>query len=83
MLTALGIGLMIGVVRERTQLAICSLRGRAPHALVALLGCISWQLGVPVFIAALVAMAALTLATYLLSAKDDPGMTGEVAVLRL
>ena len=81
LLTALGIGLMIGVVRERTQPPHLLPAGTRTHALVALLGCISWQLGVPVFIAALVAMAALTLATYLLSAKDDPGMTGEVAVL--
>lgn len=81
LLTALGIGLMIGVVRERTQPPHLLPAGTRTHALVALLGCISWQLGVPVFIAALVAMAALTLAAYLLSAKDDPGMTGEVAVL--
>ncbi|WP_286998611.1 MULTISPECIES: MgtC/SapB family protein [Comamonas] len=81
LLTALGMGLMIGVVRERTQPPHLLPAGTRTHALVALLGCISWQLGVPVFIAALVAMAALTLAAYLLSAKDDPGMTGEVAVL--
>ena len=81
LLTALGIGLMIGVVRERTQPPQLLPAGLRTHALVALMGCVSWMLGPWVLIAALVAVAALTLGTYLQTAQDDPGMTGEVAVL--
>lgn len=81
LLTALGIGLMIGVVRERTQPPHLLPAGTRTHALVALLGSIGWLLGLWVFVAALVAVAALTLGAYLQNAKEDPGMTGEVAVL--
>lgn len=81
LLTALGVGLMIGVVRERTQPPHLLPAGTRTHALVALLGCISWLLGPWVFIAALLALAALTLVAYLQSAQEDPGLTGEVALL--
>lgn len=81
LLTALGVGLMIGVVRERTQPPHLLPAGTRTHALVALLGCITWLLGPWVFIAALLALAALTLAAYLQSAHEDPGLTGEVALL--
>ena len=81
LLIALGVGLMIGVVRERTQPPHLLQAGTRTHALVALLGCVAWMLGMPVFIAALVALAALTLGGYMKSAQDDPGLTGEVALL--
>lgn len=81
LLTALGVGMMIGVVRERTQPPHMLLAGTRTHALIALLGSICWLLGPWVFVAAFVAMAALTLGGYVHSAKDDPGLTGEVTVL--
>lgn len=81
LLTALGVGLMIGVVRERTQPPHLLPAGTRTHALVALLGAIGWLLGLWVFVAVFVGVAALTLGAYLQSAKNDPGLTGEVAVL--
>ena len=81
LLTALGIGLMIGVVRERTQPPHLLPAGTRTHALVALLGSIGWLLSPWVFIAVLLAVTALTVTAYHASVKDDPGLTGEIALL--
>ncbi|MGE5407968.1 MAG: MgtC/SapB family protein, partial [Syntrophothermus sp.] len=81
---ALGIGLMLGVERERRK-------GRGPSrgpagirtfALVALLGGLAERVGhtaVVVVVAAFVGLAAV--AAYLQSDRDDPGMTTEVALM--
>ncbi len=59
--------------RARPSRPICCLRGRARARAGGVARLYQLAAGRAVFIAALVAMAALTLATYLLSAKDDPG----------
>jgi uncharacterized membrane protein (DUF4010 family) len=81
-LSALGLGLLVGVVRERQHPA----DGRAPagmrtHTIAALGGAIGWTLGLPVFLVVLAAVAALAFASYLRSEARDPGQTGEVALL--
>lgn len=93
-LAALGIGLLIGVVRERHG-ARDGDRGGAPmdaangsvraglrtHAVLALAAAAAMQLGTGVLAVLLLAVAALVVASYWASHRDDPGMTGEVALL--
>lgn len=79
--TALGVGLMIGVVRERTQAQGTTIAGTRTHALLALLGSMGLLLGPLPFLAAFIAVAALNVASYQRSAAADPGLTGEVAVI--
>ena len=82
LLTALGLGLMIGVVRERghggSDVAQAGIR---THALGAVLGHVAWVLGPWVFIAALVVTGAFAMVAYLRSVDKDPGLTGEVALV--
>lgn len=81
LLTALGLGLLIGVVRERRHEPGVSKAGTRTHALLALLGWVSWGLGPLVFAAVLVVVGALALSGYAKTADKDPGLTGEVALL--
>ena len=82
LLTALGIGLMIGIVRERMHGGPQTLAaGTRTHALICLLGCMGWMLGSAAFVVCLLLAGALTIAAYLHTAREDPGLTGEVALL--
>lgn len=81
---ALGIGLMVGLERERKkgegeQRSAIGLR---TCTLTALLGHVAMVLGdIPLVAVALLALAALLTATYLKERGDDPGLTTEVALL--
>jgi uncharacterized membrane protein (DUF4010 family) len=79
--TALGLGVMIGVVRERHHAAQDIKAGIRTHFLLALLGALGWHLGPQVFVVLLLGVAALTTVGYAMSAREDPGLTGEVAAL--
>lgn len=71
---ALGIGLLIGVEREKRK-GTGADRGPAgirTFALVSLLGALSASLSVWVLAAALLGVAGLALASYLRSPSDDP-----------
>lgn len=81
LLTALGVGLMVGVVRERMHAAHGLVAGTRTHALISVLGCVAWILGSGVFIAAVLAVGVLAAVAYAITARDDPGLTGEVALL--
>ncbi|MCL1635967.1 DUF4010 domain-containing protein [Luteimonas sp. SX5] len=84
LLAALGIGLLIGAMRERRKDdpdAGPTAAGLRTHALTALLGAVAWQLGLAVFVTAFAAVALLTFAGYRRSAEHDLGLTGEVALL--
>jgi uncharacterized membrane protein (DUF4010 family) len=81
LLTALAIGLLIGVVRERTHLTTVSKAGTRTHALIAVLGAVTWGLGPGPFSASLVVVGALAVIGYLKTANTDPGMTGEIAIV--
>jgi uncharacterized membrane protein (DUF4010 family) len=84
LLVALGIGLLLGVERERRK-------GRGPErgpagirtfALVALLGGLSYRLGgVTVTAVALGIVGLAAVAAYVTSDEEDPGLTTEVALL--
>jgi uncharacterized membrane protein (DUF4010 family) len=79
--SAIGLGLLIGAVRERAQQdhphAVAGVR---THVMVALAGALGAAMGVPVLIAVLLVLGALTVASYIRTASTDPGMTGEVAL---
>jgi uncharacterized membrane protein (DUF4010 family) len=82
--TALGIGLLVGIERERRK-------GDGPHrrtagvrtfSVGALLGAVSTLLGGPVVVAAtVVGVAVLAAVAYWRQRDEDPGLTTEVALL--
>jgi uncharacterized membrane protein (DUF4010 family) len=81
-LTALGLGLLIGVVRERQR----DHGGHTPagmrtHTIAALGGAVAWGLGLPVFLVLLAAVGLLAYGSYRHVDATDPGQTGEVALL--
>lgn len=79
--SAIGIGLLIGAVRERAQPdPQHSVAGVRTHVLVALAGAVGITLGAPVFIAVLLVLGALCVASYFRTASRDPGLTSEVAL---
>jgi len=80
-LAALGLGLLNGVIRERRHGDDSELAGTRTHALVAVLGFVTWGLGLPAFVACLVLVGALTVSGYVRTTRLDPGLTGEVALL--
>ncbi|MBB5015520.1 MgtC/SapB family protein [Rehaibacterium terrae] len=76
--TALGLGLLIGAVRERAGAATAGLR---THAIAALAGAVALWLSPWVLLVTLLAVAAFAALGYRRSAGADPGLTGEVALL--
>ena len=77
---ALGAGLLVGLVRERGH-GTHSTAGLRTHALVALATAVAAWLGSGVLLVALTAVALLAAMSYHASHKEDPGLTGEVALL--
>ncbi|MFN7213581.1 MAG: MgtC/SapB family protein, partial [Betaproteobacteria bacterium] len=72
--TALGLGLLIGVVRERQR----DHGGHTPagmrtHTIAALGGAVAWTLGLPVFLVLLAAMGLLAYGSYRHVDTTDPG----------
>ena len=80
-LTALAIGILLGVVRERRPQADKSKAGLRTHALISILGYVAWGLGPWPFTATVLAVGALVYSGYRATAPTDPGLTGEIAVL--
>lgn len=86
-LAALGIGLLIGVVRERHSARDDGAEGGSvraglrTHAVLALAAAAAMQLGTGVLAVLVLAVAALVVASYWASHREDPGMTGEIALL--
>jgi uncharacterized membrane protein (DUF4010 family) len=80
--TAIGLGLMIGVVRERLHADSGStIAGIRTHALVAIVTAVATGFGAPALVAVLLLVGGLGIASYLRTADKDPGLTGEVALL--
>lgn len=79
--TALGVGLLVGAVRERRHPDRATSAGLRTHALAALSGAVSLWLGLAVFVV-VVALAGLFAAmSYRLSRAEDPGLTGEMTLV--
>ena len=79
--TALGVGLLVGAVRERRHPDRATSAGLRTHALAALSGAVALWLGLAVFVV-VVAMAGLFAAmSYRLSRAEDPGLTGEITLV--
>ena len=79
--TALGVGLLVGAVRERRHPGRDTSAGLRTHALAALSGAVALWLGLAVFVV-VVAMAGLFAAlSYRQSRAEDPGLTGEITLV--
>jgi len=82
LLTAIAIGLLIGVVRERHHReggAIVA--GLRTHAMVATASAAAAVIGPAALVAVVLAVAVLAVAAYVRTRNDDPGLTGEMALL--
>ena len=75
LLTALGVGLLIGVVRERRHQPGRTKAGTRTHALVAMLGYVSWSLGTCPFVVTVLVIGALVIGGYQATAQSDHGQT--------
>ncbi|RDZ28836.1 DUF4010 domain-containing protein [Lysobacter silvisoli] len=81
LLSAIALGLLIGVVRERAHTGDrTAVAGVRTHAVVAIAAAVAALLGPAVLVALLVVVGALALASYVFTRHDDPGLTGEVAL---
>jgi uncharacterized membrane protein (DUF4010 family) len=84
LLTALGVGLLIGLMRERRSGdpdSGPSAAGLRTHALAALGAALAWHLGPNVFLVTLAISGLLVTVSYRRSAEKDIGLTGEFALL--
>jgi uncharacterized membrane protein (DUF4010 family) len=79
--TALGLGLLVGAVRERRQGQWRIAAGLRTHAIASLAGAVAHAIGLPVLVALLVGVAALGAISYYRSSASEPGITGEVALI--
>ena len=77
---ALGAGLLVGLVRERGH-GPNATAGLRTHALVALSAAVAAWLGPSVLMVALAGIALLAAMSYRATHDQDPGLTGEVALL--
>ncbi len=79
--TALGLGLLIGAERERSQPDDAMPAGLRSFALTALAGAVAERFGSVALVAVLVVVGALSLAGYRRTRESDPGLTTELALL--
>jgi uncharacterized membrane protein (DUF4010 family) len=79
--SAIGLGLLIGAVRERAHPdPRHSVAGVRTHLMAALAGSVGAALGTAVLVTVLVIIGALMVVSYLRTSDADPGLTGEVAL---
>jgi uncharacterized membrane protein (DUF4010 family) len=82
LLTAIAIGLLIGVVRERHHREDGAIvAGIRTHAMVATAAGAAAAVGPAMLVAVMLAVGVLAVAAYLRTRADDPGLTGEMALL--
>lgn len=79
LMTALGVGLMIGTVRERAHAE--TFAGVRTHALTAMAAVLATSLGMGAFLMLLAMLVALVAVAYWRSSQHDPGLTGEIALM--
>jgi uncharacterized membrane protein (DUF4010 family) len=79
--SAIGLGLLIGAVRERAHAdPQHSVAGVRTHLMAALAGAVGAALGTAVLVAVILLLGALSVVSYVRTADADPGLTGEVAL---
>lgn len=78
--SALGLGLLIGLVRERAG-ASARVAGLRTHALLALAAAIAMRLGWPILLVLLAGVVVLAALVYRGTRQEDPGLTTETALL--
>ena len=84
LLTALGVGLLIGLMRERRRSdtdSPPSVAGLRTHALASLASAIAWHIDARAFLVFLAVSGALIAVSYHRTAQADVGLTSEFAVL--
>jgi uncharacterized membrane protein (DUF4010 family) len=81
LLTSLGIGMLIGTVRERLHKPGAMKAGVRTHAIAGLLGALALTISPTAFVTTLLIAGVLIAMGYHHSAHQDPGMTGEFALL--
>jgi uncharacterized membrane protein (DUF4010 family) len=79
--TALGLGLLVGAVRERRKGEWRIAAGLRTHALVALAGAVALWLALPVFVTTVAIIGVLGGLSYARASVKEPGLTGEVALV--
>ncbi|MEL1263458.1 MgtC/SapB family protein [Pseudoxanthomonas putridarboris] len=79
--SALGLGLLIGLVRERAHGRAHAIAGLRTHALVALGAAVAAWLGQPVLLVGLGVTGVLAAMSYRATHQDDPGLTSEVTLV--
>lgn len=79
--SALGVGLLVGLVRERRKPEQAVVAGLRTHAVVALAGAVAFGLHLAVFVAVLLAVGGFAAMGYRQTRATDPGLTGELALL--
>ena len=79
--TALGIGLLIGTVREKLHADQTLNSGIRTHAVLSLVCSVGMTLGLNAFLVIFAVVGALVVVSYRNSLKSDAGMTGEVALM--
>jgi len=79
--SAIGLGLLIGAVRERAQAeGQPSVAGVRTYLMAAIAGLLGAAMGLAVLVTVLVLIGALALVSYWRTSEADPGLTGEVAL---
>lgn len=79
--SALGLGLLIGLVRERSPGRGHRIAGLRTHALVALGAAVAAALGLPVLLVGLGVTGLLAAMAYHATHQDDPGLTSEITLV--
>lgn len=79
--TALGVGLLVGVIRERRKPEAAVVAGLRTHTLAALSGALALWVALPVFVLVLLLVGVFVAMSYRGSREQDPGLTGEIALL--
>ena len=75
--SALGLGLLIGLVRERSGGRGHRIAGLRTHALVALMAAVAAMLGSVVVLVGLGVVGVLAAMAYRATQQDDPGLTAK------
>src|SRR5690606_20083230 len=79
--TALGVGLLVGAVRERRHPERPTSAGLRTHALAALAGAVALWLDPVAFAVVLALVGVFAAMSYRQSQAEDPGLTGEITLL--